>query len=616
MPIQLTRGPAEAGGGGATPAPADPAPSLAGRTERRAAASPVLAGTSSPAGDSPRPLGSQRLEDILLELGVRQKYVHYMIRRQRQTREPMVDIMRDCGLVPVEMMARAVALHAGYPYFSADDAAEMARGPALEGTMSRFEGYVPVGRDEADKMRVAVSEVTRANEARNSFHDQAPRIVIASENTIQKIYRRHYAHSAEQFDEALKALINAVDNRTIEDNPGLSQTLLGALLRHACYAGASDIYLHKSEYTGIVKLKVNGEGSVFRHLDAAIYDLLLNKLVMENSNAEDLRREPQEAVVRLHTEEARRSFEDVVTRYGFRMELTESRGGARGAVIRILDRQSNEVEFERLGFDASTDETLRRYVNASTGLVLVTGPTGSGKSTTLYSLLKLVDPIERSVQTIENPIEYRSGLWIQNEVPRDVDEAKGTELLLNALLRMAPDVILFGEVRNNLGVANTLLDASNTGHLVFTTLHTNSAALAVTRLRNLGVKMDGLAQVLHGILAQRLVKVLCDHCKVPDDRLATMEALQQPWLGAVPRTPYRGVGCPHCDYTGFGGRRMIYELLDGSIVRGLIEKGAPASEIASEGIKPGHSMRACGLRLVAQGATTLEQVSSVVNDGW
>jgi type II secretory ATPase GspE/PulE/Tfp pilus assembly ATPase PilB-like protein len=184
--------------------------------------------------------------------------------------------------------------------------------------------------------------------------------------------------------------------------------------------------------------------------------------------------------------------------------------------VRLLDRQSNAAEFEALEFDSETSRKLKEYSQSKTGLVLVTGPTGSGKTTTLYAMIKQIDPTERWIQTIENPIEYRHGLWFQYEVPKAAGEEKGAAKLLKGLLRNAPDVCLVGEVRDA-EVGNILLELSNTGHLVFSTLHNNNAALALTRLKNFGLDMYGLASVLQGILAQRLVRTLCRHCSIEDN---------------------------------------------------------------------------------------------------
>src|SRR5574343_1582631 len=250
-----------------------------------------------------------------------------------------------------------------------------------------------------------------------------------------------------------------------------------------------------------------------------------------------------------------------------------------------------------------------------TGLFLVTGPTGSGKSTTLYGALKLIDPVSRWVQTIENPIEYSHGLWMQYQVPRSAaDEGAGAASILKGLLRNAPDVSLLGEVRDA-EIGRLLLELANTGHLAKSTLHANSAADAITRLKLFGLDMPGLASVLLGILAQRLIRCLCPKCKVPEDRAEVLGQMAMDWIRPMQPTPYQAShgGCPFCNYTGYHGRHMVYELLDvnANVVK-AIEDDRPPNTIAQAGIEPNGNLRANAMRLVARGLTSMDVVNQLV----
>lgn len=559
-------------------------------------------------------LGRGSMESVLTAMGAKPQHIRYAMDRARVTGESLPAIMRDFGFVSEETVAQALCMHHGYEYVSASnvDTIDLPSIGVIE--LPRFSGFVPVARRDG-RLIVAVSELNKANEANNYFHKEQPRIAIASARTVQTIYRRYFAQSAREFDQLVAMFYDCVADGVEDENPGLVQDIFGALIRHACYSGASDLYLYKSEAVGMLKLKVNGVGQLFRCIKVELFDKILNKLVTESGiKAEDLRREPQETVVEFRGDGARLKYHDILSRYAFRMELAQVRGEqGREAVVRVLDRQSSEAQFDQLGFDDRVEHKLRRYLQSSTGLVIVTGPTGSGKTTTLYAMLKEIDAIERSIQTIENPIEYRHGLWMQHEVPKDMKEGEGVRKLLNALLRMAPDVILFGEVRNDLEVANTLIDCANTGHLVYTTLHTNSAALVINRLKQIGVHPENLAAVLKGVLAQRLVQVLCPACRTPDARPSTLETLHQTsFLEGLAITPHRAVGCEACNGTGYRGRQMIYELLDvTSKIREMIESGATASAVARAGIASGQSMWASGLRLVARGVTSIDEVLRV-----
>jgi type IV pilus assembly protein PilB len=563
------------------------------------------------------PAGKPSMNTILMDLGVKASHVRIAVQRQNDTGETLPQIMRDFGFLSGEQVAEAVSRQTGFEFFESERVDTIDRADLVGIELPDFHRYVPVGKDAEGRLLVAVPDDRVINEASNAFYTVKTRIVIASEHTIQSVYRKYFANTEKQFDDAVTRFMDSVQamRRKDEDDAsmGLVRDIFFSLLRHACYSGASDLYLYKSHYVGIVKLKINGVGTLFRTIDSELYDRLLNKLVQENTKAEDLRREPKESVVEF-TEDDKRIHEDITNRFGFRLELAESRG-VRTAVIRMLDKNSNATELTKLGFDARTLQSIKRISQTSTGFFLVTGPTGSGKTTSLYAILKSIDPIERSIQSIENPIEYSHGLWQQYELRKDsTNEGEEYNKWLKALLRNAPDVILVGEVRDR-EVANICLSAANTGHLVFATLHTNNAVLALARLKGLDIDLDVLASVLLGILAQRLVRTLCPDCKVADDHPETRRILDEPYLGSLIKTACKeGAGCANCNFTGYRGRRMVYELLEMNPgVREALEKNSPPSAIAKAGMKPESTMWANGLRMVAGGQTSMEALLAAVN---
>lgn len=555
------------------------------------------------------------MQAILLDMGVKASHVHVAMRRAEQTGEPLAQIMRDFGFLSGEGVAIAVSRQTKFDYFPAEAVDRINREDLKELELSEFERFVPVGKDDQGRLMLAVPDASVVNEALNTFYAYKTRVVIASEHTIQTVFRKFFANTEKAFDDAVASFQRATEGgrrkEEEERSIGLVREVYFALLRHACYAGASDLYLHRSEYVGIVRLKVNGVGQIFRTVSLALYDRILNKLVQDNIKADDLRMRPKEAVVEF-SDDDREKHSDLATRFNFRLELTESRG-IRSAVIRVLDRNSAATDLDKLGFDQETHKAINRISKTATGFFLVTGPTGSGKTTSLYAILKSIDAVERSVQSLENPVEYEHGLWLQFEPRKDATN-EGDELneWLKALLRNAPDVILVGEVRDR-NVANICLNAANTGHLVFATLHTNDAVMAMARLKSLQIDLDVLGSVLLGILAQRLLRVLCVDCKVPDHSAEVGQALTEPYLGDALRKPFKaGAGCANCDYTGYRGRRMIYELLQMTpLVREALEKGEPPSVLAKHGMPEERTMWASGLRLVASGITSLEELQRV-----
>jgi type II secretory ATPase GspE/PulE/Tfp pilus assembly ATPase PilB-like protein len=558
-------------------------------------------------------LNLDRMREILTEMKVKDSHVRIAIQRASLTGEALPKIMSDYGFLTGDEVAEAVSKLTGFDYFPSSSMDKVDPTLLAKYRLPTYRRFVPVGRAEDGVLLVAIPDDSVVNAVMNEFYKERSRFVIASEHTIQTLYRRYFAQTEEAYDAAVNKFMDAIKRagRYLEEESGLIRDVFGSLLRHVCYSGASDLYLYKSEHVGVVKLKINGVGILFRSIDPDMFDRLLNKLVTDNSKVDDLRKEPQESVLEF-SEEDQRQFDDITSRFRFRLELTESRG-IRNAVIRVLDKQSAATQLTQLGFDDHTYSAILRMSNAATGLIIVTGPTGSGKTTTLYAMLKSIDPVERSIQSIENPVEYRHGLWQQYEIRKDAEnEGEEFNKWLKALLRNAPDVILMGEVRDK-EVAQILLDAANTGHLAFTTLHTNTAALALARLKRLEVDQQTLASVLLGILAQRLVRVLCPACKVSDNRPGTLADLAEgrDYLGSY--TPYRqGPGCPNCDFTGYRGRRIIYELLQvNGEVRKLIEDGAAPSAIGKRGISSGSTMWANGMKLVADGLTSFDEVNRV-----
>lgn len=554
---------------------------------------------------------ARRMQQVLLDMGVKPSHVKVAIERAEMTGETLPAIMRDFGFMGPEEVAEAVGLQFGMDYFPPTRLAELDPADMKKTVMDTFRPYAPAGFDPDGKLRVLVADEKGINDANNDFLDYRKRLLAASEQTIQTVFRRYYAKTAEEYDAEAAEFMAVLNSRTREEDPGMLRNLFGRLLRHACYIGASDIYLSKSQAVGVAKMKVNGSGQIFRTMPFEMYDRLLNLLIQETgTKIEDLRREPREAYFSFNTEDFRRKFSDIADRYGFRVELAETRGGNRTTVIRVQDGQSSLVRLDNLGFNPETRKRLLRWISVSTGLVIVTGPTGSGKTTTLYALLGAIDPVERSVQSIENPIEVPKGLWQQYQpVTEPGQEAEGAKKYLKAMLRQAPDVILMGETRDAES-ASVLLDAAHTGHLAVSTLHTNSSVKALIRLRLLGVDGESLSAALQGILAQRLVRKLCPHCAEEDTREETLETLKAAvYLTGSYKPKKQGPGCAHCSFTGFKGRSMVYETLDVTpTVRRLLERDAPLTEIMGAAFAPGTTMWGCGLQMVAAGEVSIEEL--------
>jgi type IV pilus assembly protein PilB len=278
-------------------------------------------------------------------------------------------------------------------------------------------------------------------------------------------------------------------------------------------------------------------------------------------------------------------------------------------VLRVLDQSNVSLEVENLGMPDDVYESYISDIEKPNGIIVVTGPTGSGKTTTLYSGLRRINTIERKLLTAEEPVEYE----VEGIVQVPVSPATGNTFaaVLRAFLRQDPDVMMVGEIRD-IETAKIAVEASLTGHLVFSTLHTNDAAGAVTRLIDMGVEPYLVSSTLEAIIGQRLVRSICESCKTayaPDDDLLGSLGLAREDVGERPF--YYGTGCAECNDTGYRGRRGIYEYLPATeMVRSLINERQPTLVIRQKAIEQGmRTMREDGIRKILDGYTTVEEVS-------
>jgi type IV pilus assembly protein PilB len=261
-----------------------------------------------------------------------------------------------------------------------------------------------------------------------------------------------------------------------------------------------------------------------------------------------------------------------------------------------------------VGMDASTVTAFRRLIRLPNGIILVTGPTGSGKTTTLYGALNELNSIEDKLITTEDPVEYE----IDGIVQIPIDPAIGNTFAhcLRSILRHDPDIILVGEIRD-LETAEIAVQASLTGHLVFSTLHTNDAPGAITRLRDMGIPPFLITATLEGILAQRLVRKICPECReetVPStEQLADLEMNPEDVIG---KKFYRGRGCPACNNTGFKGRTGLFELMPmNDMLRDLVNRGGSTEVIRDAAVRSGmHALRETGMEKAYAGVTTIDEV--------
>lgn len=377
--------------------------------------------------------------------------------------------------------------------------------------------------------------------------------------------------------------------------------LINALLTQAIKEGASDIHIETFEKNLIVRMRVDGVLREILQPHRKLAPLLVSRIkVMAKLDIAE-KRIPQDGRIALRI--AGRAVD-------VRVSTMPSSHGER-AVLRLLDKQQARLNLDHLGMEAMIQERLKNLLFKPHGIILVTGPTGSGKTTTLYAGLTLLNDQIRNILTVEDPVEYLIEGIGQTQVNPKVDMTFARSL--RAMLRQDPDVVMVGEIRD-LETAEIAVQASLTGHLVLSTLHTNSAVGAITRLIDMGVEPFLLASSMLGVLAQRLVRVLCDHCKQP--YAATASECEMLGL-ALQTTPtfYKAVGCAQCNYHGFRGRRGIYELLlIDEDARKLIHDRASEQAIEQYARRFSPSIREDGRQRVLQGVTTIEEVLRVTRE--
>ncbi len=558
------------------------------------------------------------IEDILVRLGVKTHHIHSALDRQRETGESITDIMQDLGFLSIEASAKALALSKGLDYFppEEEDNCNFSFINDLNLSLNSFLGYAPVAYDKnKNELSIIITSTNNINVVSNGYRDYKTKLLIASSRTASSIYRKFFSKSDILFEDALAVYKRASNSNLVLDNPDILANVVSSILRHAAYIGASDIHLHCTTVVGLIKLTVDGVSKIHKSISKDLFDKIINKfLTVTNVKREEVLKEMKEG--QADASSFFKAGDDLSSRYGFRLEFGNSVNGLT-CVIRLLDKQSSASDFNRLGFNEHTMKLAKKYINSSHGLFLITGPTGSGKTTTLYAMLKEIDPEQISIQSIENPAEYKHGLWMQYQVNANESgkEGKASASFLKGLLRNAPKVILMGETRDG-ETARVVFDASNTGHLVFSTLHTNDAPSALQRLFKMGVSKEDVAENLLGIFAQRLVRQLCVNCKVPDTRDETREIVSSITENIGTLYKASDSGCPNCRHTGYRGRKMIHEVLDtaNDEIREMIETGSSISAIRNKGILPGHSMWECGLKYISQGSISLEELHRVINN--
>ncbi len=437
--------------------------------------------------------------------------------------------------------------------------------------------------------------------------------VVVGEHTLRKHLDRYYQNSEENNIGALADLIDEADLEFVEDDDdeevsvaALQEQIdaapvvkfINGLLTDAVMKGASDIHIEPYEKEGRVRYRIDGALHEVMKPPMKMKAALTSRIkILADLNIAE-RRIPQDGRIKLRL---RKRVVD------FRVSTLPVIFGEK-IVLRILDKGNLTFDLEKFGFEPKAEKDFMDAIMKPYGMVLVTGPTGSGKTTTLYSALSKVNTEQVNIMTAEDPVEYNlhgiNQVLVRNEVGMSFAAA------LRAFLRQDPNIIMVGEVRD-LETGGIAIKAALTGHLVLSTLHTNDAPSTVTRMMDMGLEPFNVAAALNLITAQRLVRRICNNCKAettyPEEYLA---AASIPPEYAARTTFYKGKGCDECNGSGYRGRQGIYEVMAmNPRIRKLIMQECGTDELRSQAIADGMlTLRVDGLKKVERGVTTLEEV--------
>ncbi|KQX86434.1 GspE/PulE family protein [Variovorax sp. Root473] len=391
-------------------------------------------------------------------------------------------------------------------------------------------------------------------------------------------------------------------NKQLDANDQSVVQVVDWLWQYAFDQRASDIHLEPRREQGVIRFRIDGILHPAYQMPMGVMNAMVARIKLLGRMDVVEKRRPLDGRIKtrnMRGDEIEMRLSTLPTAFGEKM------------VMRIFDPDTAVKDLDALGFAQHDAQRWEQLVTRPNGIILVTGPTGSGKTTTLYSTLKRVATEEVNVSTVEDPIEMIEPSFNQTQVQPQLDF--GFTEGLRALMRQDPDIIMVGEIRD-LATAEMAVQAALTGHLVFSTLHTNDAPSAITRMMELGVPSYLITAVMLGVLAQRLVRTLCPHCKQPDDAVTreSLEAIVKPWQITGPVRAYKPVGCVDCRMTGYMGRMGLYELL--SVTEPFKDKVTKEPNLTGlrrqaviDGMRP---LRLAGALRVAEGVTTIEEVLS------
>jgi type IV pilus assembly protein PilB len=583
----------------------------------------AVAATVAPRAPSQAPVG-RRIGDLLLSDGVvTQKQFEQALAEQKRTGEKIGEVLVRLGLITESQLVHFLSRQFGIPEIAVPKRIAPEIINVISGRIARKYCVVPISRT-LGSVTVAVADPTNLSALDDLAFMTSLKVVpaIAPPSIIRQAIERYYesgSASAMMADvlseveaEADVEVVDGQDSNGQFDLAALRSSadevpvvrLVNSILLDAMKRGASDIHIDPGDGTLLIRYRIDGILHEVMAPPKRVEPALVSRLkIMANLDIAE-RRLPQDGRIKL-----RQQLREV----DFRVSVLPSIFGE-SIVLRILDKQALKADLTQLGFEPRALEEVQKSIKCPHGLVVITGPTGSGKTTTLYSALHTINSKERNIVTVEDPVEYELPGATQVQVSDEIGRTFAASL--RSFLRHDPDVILVGEMRDQ-ETAQIAVRAALTGHLVLSTLHTNSASESISRLTDMGVPPFLLSSSLRLVVAQRLARKVCPECREPyeADEQVLIPYGHTP-LGIGRCTLSKGRGCEACHFSGMKGRVALYEVLAVTPeIRGLVLKSAFAGEVQDVAAKQGmKTLRESGLLKVLQGVTTVEEVLRVTSE--
>jgi len=565
----------------------------------------------------------RHLGEMLYKAGLVEKQALInAIKASKSSKKRLGQVLLELGLIDEETLTRAIAKQFGLKYYKFDDnlIPDDAMKLIPEDIIKRC-NVLPLGMDNG-RLRLLISDpmdLDTMDRIRFRLNTELD-CHLANPSKIRSYIEDSLDQAKSEEDEKLKHSLDATAAELAEsghdlraqallaqaavgdDDEGPIVRLVNLIIDNAYYMRASDIHVEPMEDRVRIRYRVDGVCLEKDNIPKNMQPAMITRLKILSGMDIAEKRLPQDGRIKRTI-----GGQDI----DFRVSALPGNHGE-SVVLRILRPDAVNIGIQALGFEQDDYERFQRIIKRPNGIFLVTGPTGSGKTTTLYAALQELNRPDKKIVTAEDPVEYNFDGMNQCQVKEDIDLT--FERILRAMLRQAPNVVLIGEIRDGV-VADIAIQAALTGHLVFSTLHTNDAASAITRLVDMGVKPFLVASSIQAVMAQRLVRVICDNCKVvdknPDPQHLRLLNISRKDIEKHPI--YKGAGCSRCQNTGYRGRIAVFEMFEmNNELRELAFAKAPTTDLRKAAVASGmRTLMEDGKIKIFKGTTTCEDVIKI-----